>query len=230
MSAVPVELTPGELLLVGESGFHPVGHVIGTSVFHARQQLWAPTLLAELESLSVTLSAAREAAVARMRAEAKQLGASGVVGVHLSLEERDLGSDVHELLATGTAIAGGTPAGEPFTSNLTGEDFWMLLQAGCSPVALVMGACVFHLGHRTYGPQTAELVDYTTALSDARARAQGRMHAEAAALPASGVVGVRLSEQRRTFGSRTAEFLAVGTAVRRSHEAALPRPVPTVPL
>jgi len=41
--------------------------------------------------------------------------------------------------------------GKPFTSDLSGQDFWTLLQTGYFPQGLVMGTCVYHIAHRGIG-------------------------------------------------------------------------------
>ena len=38
--------------------------------------------------------------------------------------------------------------GGPFTSDLSGQDFWSLLHAGYRPIEMVMGRCVYHVTHR----------------------------------------------------------------------------------
>ena len=48
----------------------------------------------------------------------------------------------------------------------------------------------------------------------ARELAMTRMQAEADALGADGIVGVRLQVEFKEFGSDVAEFLAIGTAVK----------------
>ena len=42
--------------------------------------------------------------------------------------------------------------GKPFTSDLSGQDFWTLMQTGHVPQGLVMGTCVFHIAHRKLDP------------------------------------------------------------------------------
>ena len=56
-------------------------------------------------------------------------------------------------LAIGTAVrhegsqgAYRTPDGKPFTSDLSGQDFWTILNAGYRPLGFVMGNCVFYVG------------------------------------------------------------------------------------
>jgi hypothetical protein len=64
------------------------------------------------------------------------------------------GKNLADFIAIGNAVRQGqggfwrTPAGTPFTSDLSGQDFLTLLQTGHTLVALVMGNCVYHVAHR----------------------------------------------------------------------------------
>ena len=64
--------------------------------------------------------------------------------------------------------------GKPFTSDLSGQDFWTLMQTGHVPQGLVMGTCVFHIAHRKLTQalgsmgQNVELPNFTQALYEAR--------------------------------------------------------------
>src|SRR5258707_10748155 len=144
---------------------------------------------------------AREVAMNRMQAEADVLGADGIVGVRLEVEFKEWGSDAAEFLAVGTAVKADdgkkwrNDAGHPFTSALSGQDFWTLLQAGYAPLGMVMGVCVYHVAHRTFANmlstvgRNAELPQFTQALYEARELAMARMQHEAEQLDAEGVVG-----------------------------------------
>ena len=62
--------------------------------------------------------------------------------------------------------------GSIFTSDLSGQDFWTLLQTGYAPLGMVMGTCVYHVAHRSLGNvlsnigQNTELPQFTQALYD----------------------------------------------------------------
>ncbi len=81
-----------------------------------------------------------------------------------------------------------------------------MLQAGYAPLGMVMGVCVYHVAHRTFGNvlsnigQNAELPQFTQALYDARELAMARMQKEAEALHAEGIVGVDLSSAQPHVG------------------------------
>jgi uncharacterized protein YbjQ (UPF0145 family) len=187
----------------------------------------------ELEQLSQAMYHARELAMTRMEAEAAALGADGIVGVRLEIEFKEFGNDLAEFIAIGTAVKGDeiharTPDGfswrnnrdQPFTSDLSGQDFWTLIQAGYAPLGMTMGTCVYHIAHQKFWQvvgnvgQNVEIPQYTEALYDARELAMSRMQAEAGALGAEGIVGVQMLSQSHRWGGHTTEFFAIGTAVR----------------
>jgi uncharacterized protein YbjQ (UPF0145 family) len=232
------DLTVNEFLLVRQAGFTPLGLVLGTSVYHCGFQFTRWNKNQELDVLSQAMYHARELAMNRMQTEALALGADGIVGVRLEVEFKEWGSDSAEFLAVGTAVKADdgkswrNDHGQPFTSDLSGQDFWTLLQAGYAPLGLVMGVCVYHVAHRTFGNVLAnigrnvELPQFTQALYDARELAMARMQHEAESLHAEGIVGVQLAQENHIWGSHTTEFFAIGTAVRPirpDHEIARPQ-------
>jgi uncharacterized protein YbjQ (UPF0145 family) len=223
------DLSVNEFLLVREAGFRPLGFVMGTSVYHVGIQTsnWGRNM--ELDVLSQAMYHARELAMTRMEAEAHAFGADGIVGVRLAVVLREWGAHVAEFVAVGTAIVGdqapptGTwrdDRGRPFTSDLSGQDFWTLLEAGYAPLGLVMGTCVYHIAHQRMGQmlrnagQNVELPQFTQGMYDARELAMGRMQAEARARGAEGIVGFNLTEHGHAWGGHATEFFAIGTAVR----------------
>jgi uncharacterized protein YbjQ (UPF0145 family) len=219
------DLSVAEFLLVKEAGFDPLGLVVGSSIFHIgfQQSNWKRSQ--EMTVLSEAMYGARELAMTRMEEEADQLGADGVVGVRLEVGRYDWGEHMAEFLAIGTAIRHRegelhrAPNGRPFTSDLSGQDFWTLLRSGHRPVGMVMGSCVYHVAHRgmlqslRQAGQNVELPNFTQALYDARELAMERMQAEAESVQAEGIVGVQLHEGNHGWGSHVIEFFAVGTAI-----------------
>ena len=219
------DLSVNEFVLVKEVGFEPLGLVIGSSIYHIgyQQSMWRQNQ--EMQVLTQATYHARELAMSRMEEEADRLGADGVVGVRLIVNRYDWGADLAEFMAIGTAIrhSGGqshrTQDGRPFTSDLSGQDFWTLMRTGYRPVGLVMGNCVYHVAHQTIGQymrtvgQNQEMLNFTQAMYDARELAMERMQAEAQGLKAEGIVGVRIEEKSHGWGSHVIEFFAVGTAV-----------------
>jgi uncharacterized protein YbjQ (UPF0145 family) len=226
------DLSVNEFLLVREVGFKPLGLVLGSSIYHVGLQVARWGKSQELDVLSTAMYHARELAMTRMEAEAAALGADGIVGVRLDVEMKEFGADIAEFIAVGTAVkaepgAGGggvtnwrNNKGVPFTSDLSGQDFWTLIRAGYAPLGMTMGTCVYHIAHQRMGAKignvgrNVEIEQFTQALYDARELAMSRMQSEAEELKAEGIVGVQLRQHSHTWGTHTTEFFAIGTAVR----------------
>jgi len=249
------DLSVNEFLLVKQVGFDPLGLVMGSSIYHIKP-IFPPILGSgvgtELTALTQALYHARELALGRLEEEAEALGADGVIGVRLELNLHAWGNHVAEFLAVGTAVRwrGDDPKahaqfrnkhGKPFSSDLSGQDFWTLIRSGYRPVGFVMGNCCYYVPSSTVNKFTgfsinAELDYYTHALYDARELAMERLQGEAESLGAEGIVGVTVHEKQHGWGGtrkriswqgETIEFFIVGTAV-----VAIPQsqavPVPTL--
>ncbi len=227
------DLSVNEFLLVKEAGFQPLGLVMGSSIYSIGAQHLAQAQPGEIGPLTQALYQSRELAMERMEAEADELGADGIVAMRLTVAVHAWGTNIIEFLAIGTAVkhegsngAYRTPDGKPFTSDLSGQDFWTILNAGYRPLGFVMGNCVFYVGPpATQNVPNGELAGPTQALYDAREVAMERMQVEAESLRAEGIVGVNVDETNHTWGPTVLEFSAVGTAVvaiRADHQ--IPRP------
>jgi uncharacterized protein YbjQ (UPF0145 family) len=219
------DLSVNEFLLVRAAGFEPLGLVVGTSIYHIGFQAGQWNKSQEMDVLTQAMYHARELAMTRMEEEAEQLGADGIVAVRLEVSRREWGNDLAEFVAIGTAVRHRdgklhrAPNGRPFTSDLSGQDFYTLLNAGYRPVSMVMGTCVYHVAHQGLGGflkrvgRNIEMPNFTQALYDARELAMERMQAEAEAAEAEGIVGVQLVEGNHGWSSHVLEYFAVGTAV-----------------
>jgi uncharacterized protein YbjQ (UPF0145 family) len=237
------DLSVNEFLLVKESGFEPVGLVLGSSIYHIgfQQAMWNQNQ--EMTVLTQAMYHARELAMTRMEEEADQLGADGIVGVRLEIGRYDWGADLAEFIAVGTAVRHRegvlhrTPSGRPFTSDLSGQDFSTLLRAGYRPAGLVMGNCVYHVARqgmlaslKQIG-RNVEMPNFTQALYEARELAMERMQNEADEAQAEGIVGARIIERSHGWGSHVIEFFAIGTAVISiSDDHEIDRPALVLPL
>lgn len=236
------DLSSNEFLLVRQAGFTPLGLVMGSSIYHLGFQMAGFNQNQEMEVFTQALYQARELAMTRMEEEADILGADGVVGVRLIVNMQSFGTSLVEFMAIGTAIrhdAGGnykTVDGRPFTSDLSGQDFWTLLQAGYRPVQLVMGTCVYHVAHQGFLKaisrigQNVEMENFTQALYDARELAMTRMQAEAEREQAVGIVGARVEENNFGWDTHIIEYFAVGTAVVEVPETDLAKNPPQLVL
>ena len=174
------DLSVNEFLLVKEAGFDPLGLVVGSSIYHIGWQKPAMNQSMELETLTQAMYHARELAMTRMEEEADSIGADGIVGVRLEVGRQEWGENLAEFIAIGTAIKARNgeshraPNGRPFTSDLSGQDFWTLIKSGYRPVSFVMGNCVYHVGYQGVKAwfsqigQNVEMPTYTQAIYDAR--------------------------------------------------------------
>ncbi|HVU65585.1 MAG TPA: heavy metal-binding domain-containing protein [Ktedonobacteraceae bacterium] len=228
------DLSVNEFLLVREAGFDPVGLVVGSSIYHIGYQ-WANwSQNQEMTVLTQAMYHARELAMTRMEEEANELKADGIVGVRLEVTRHEWGESLAEFVAIGTAIRARdgksyrNAHNMPFTSDLSGQDFWTLLRAGYRPVGMVMGNCVYHVSRQGLGQwfnrmgRNVEMTNYTQGLYDARELAMERMQTEAVGLQAEGVVGAQIVERSHGWGSHVIEFFAVGTAVISMHTEPAP--------
>lgn len=237
------DLSVNEFLLVKEAGFDPLGLVVGSSIYHIGWQKPAMNQSMELETLTQAMYHARELAMTRMEEEADSLGADGIVGVRLEVGRQEWGENLAEFIAVGTAIKARNeeshraPNGRPFTSDLSGQDFWTLIKAGYRPVSFVMGNCVYHVGYQGVKAwfsqigQNVEMPTYTQAIYDARELSLARMQAEAEQLQADGIVGATIKENSHGWGSHVIEYFAVGTSIiatRADHT--IPTPSLVLPL
>jgi uncharacterized protein YbjQ (UPF0145 family) len=237
------DLSVNEFLLVKESGFEPLGLVLGSSIYHIgyQQAMWNQSQ--EMGVLTQAMYHARELAMTRMEEEADQLGADGVVGVRLDIGRYEWGADLAEFIAVGTAVKHRegelhrAPNGRPFTSDMSGQDFATLLRAGYRPAGLVMGNCVYHVARqgmlqalRQVG-RNIEMPNFTQALYEARELAMERMQTEADELQSEGIVGARIIERSHGWGSHVIEFFAIGTAVvSTSPDHIIEKPALVLPL
>ena len=211
-----------------KAGFEPIGLCVGTCVYHVGIQYgsWSEEP-GDGCALASAMYHARELAMARMRAEATAMGADGIVGVKLTIKRLEWDDQLLEFIAIGTGVVHGeghkgfrAHDGGPFTSDLSGQDFWSLLHAGYRPVEMVMGSCVYHVAHRgmlsatdARPIRTSNWTNFTSAMYEAREIAIERMQHEAAAAKAEGVVGVEIHEGSHGWQTHVIEFFAIGTAV-----------------
>jgi len=237
------DLSVNEFVLTQQAGFEPVGMVMGTCFYHIGIQQARWSVSQELTVLSQAMYTCRELAMGRMEAEAEALGADGVIGVQLRSMNYLFAGDVLEFIAVGTAVKARdgrsyrTPAGRPFTSHLSGQDFWTLWHHGWMPRSMVLGTCVYHIAHMTFRQMLSqigmntELTLFSQAAYDAREIAMTRMQYEGQQVGADGVVGVTVQESEWAWGEHAIEFYALGTAVSRMRPDAEPvQPTLVMPL
>src|SRR5207302_4813411 len=157
----------------------------------------------ELSDRTNSLIYARFLAVSRLKQEAHALGAHGVIGIELKVNNYEWASRLIEVTAIGTAIRiPGRPANEePFTSDLSGQEFWKLYESGFWPLQLVMGISSYYVytdistrkqlqnfwGFNNVANQ--EIILYTQGFNAAYNKALARLTFQANDVKAEGVVG-----------------------------------------
>jgi uncharacterized protein YbjQ (UPF0145 family) len=205
----------------------------------------------ELTNVSNAHQHAAQLALGRLEQEAALLRAHGVIGVRLNTRDYEWGQNLLEYTAIGTAIRlENTPLpSRPFLSDLSGQEFWTLLQAGYYPDGVVTGFCSYYvsLGSQATrqlnswfggGWTNQEIVPFSQGLYTARSLAMDRLLNMSRRLNAIGVVGMHIHSNRRLIEQESNEtkymdfsvqFSAVGTAInalRKDH--VIPAPQPTL--
>jgi uncharacterized protein YbjQ (UPF0145 family) len=217
------DLSVNEFALTHSIGLRPLAQVMGSSIYHVGWQGspgswggWQPGGISqELTTLSEAWNTARQRAFARLEQEAKLLGAHAVVGVQLTIGRHDWAAGAIEYMAVGTAVRidGAPPADEPTLTDLSGQDYWQLWQAGYRPLGVVGASSVYYIvsGWQQQRVQQGmfsswanqELGDFTQGVYDVRETTLGRVTAEARHRGAAGMVGVSIahSVEAREIGS-----------------------------
>jgi uncharacterized protein YbjQ (UPF0145 family) len=245
------DLSSNEHLLTREAGYEPIGLVMGTAFY--KVSFWGyfngyRNYTGELTDLSHAHLAARELAVNRMQQEAAILGAHGVIGVRLKIGGYDWSARTIEFTAIGTAIRipNRDPDPKPFTSDLSGQEFWKLHRSGYYPRGLVFGVCSYYV-HTDWNTQrlmtggffgrgsavNQEIVPYTKGFQLARHFAVSRLTADIRKHQAEGAVGMHIDmgvedieyELNNTkYHDLMAHFVAVGTAIVQDTQSTPPPP------
>src|SRR5215472_11307713 len=223
---------------------------MGSSIYHVGWQ-YTRTYASypgemELTTVSQAHQHAAQLALSRLDQEAALLKAHGVIGVRLTTRDYEWGSDLLEFTAIGTAIRlSHTPLPQhPFLSDLSGQEFWTLLQAGYYPVGVVTGYCAYYVylssvltEHWRYNWSNREIVPFTRGIRQARRLAMSRVTEMARQQKASGVVGMHIEckrevkEEEKDRLSLWVHFSVVGTAIdTKIGNHVIPKPRPTLSL
>jgi uncharacterized protein YbjQ (UPF0145 family) len=252
------DLSVNEFYLTRELGYRALSQVMGSSIYqvgwqYTRQYSWNPYSM-ELNTLSQAHQQAALLALGRLEQEAKLLGAHGVVGVRFTRRSYEWGSSLLEYTAIGTAITlPKTPLpAQPFLSDLSGQEFWTLLQAGYYPAGVVTGYCSYYvsLGSNLTqqiqgwwaGSTNQEIAPFTRGTYAARHLAMERATAMARKQHTLGIVGMHIENDRqvieyetdnpsRRYMDLSIHFAVLGTsiiAVKKDH--VIPAPQPTLTL
>jgi uncharacterized protein YbjQ (UPF0145 family) len=193
-------LTCGEFAAIRGAGFEPVGQVFGAAVYGAGAASWSSCPgtggSAGFGPLAQAMDQARHTAIGRMMTECGQLGGHGVVGVRLDREPFPLGG--LQFTAIGTAVrAPGAAyrAREPFTCDLSGQDFAKLIMAGWVPVGLALGISIrsrhddrVTARQARWGTGNAEVAGWTELVTRSRHEARRQLDSDVKRLGGEGAV------------------------------------------
>jgi len=208
-----------------DAGFKPIKFVfgnvaysigIGGGIMGALKSLQR----GEVHQYSEIFNTTRHLALTRIAQEAAAAGANAVVGINTSILPFQM---MQEMLMIGTASHHPALPAEfstnPVTSDLTSEEMWNVISMGYMPLRLVLGVSVYSLG--MVGGITSvlksfvrgEINELTTLIYEARQNAIAKIAADAQAVGADDVVGIKTYVYQ--LGGGVIEFMAIGTAVKR---------------
>jgi len=256
------DLSTREFALTRNQGYQPLSQVMGSSIYYiGRRDTYqsntssvAVTSAGEVTTRTAAHQHATRLALGRLEEEATLLKAHGVIGVRFTERDYEWGPNMLEYTAIGTAIRlPNTPLPQhPFLSDLSGQEFWTLLQAGYYPVGIVTGYCAYYvcLGYLATSQlqnnwYNQEVVPFSKGIYQARNLAMKRVAEMARQLKASGVVGMHIKCEREVeeyeqdgYGNETPRYLslwvhfsAVGTAIgAQKAKHVIPKPQPTLSL
>jgi uncharacterized protein YbjQ (UPF0145 family) len=174
----------------------------------------------EVKEFSDIFNHTRHLALQRITNDALQYGANAVIGIETTVLPFQ---GVHEMMMLGTAchhphLPPAGPSAAPVTSDLTAEETWNMAAIGYAPLKLVLGTAVYSLGlvggfmAAIKSFSRGEVNELTSLIYDAREHAIGLIRAEAAAIGADDVVGIKT--HIHDMGNLL-EFMAIGTAVKK---------------
>lgn len=265
------DLSVREYLLCREAGLQTIGQVMGSCFYnislfglvgrtfglrqsefnHDKYISSSGSLQAqsgELRDITAAQLKARQAAVDRMLLEANAMGAHGVIGVKVKASHFNWANRMTEYTAMGTAIR--LPAyteNRVFTSDLNGQEFWQLYNAGYLPHELAFGVCSYYI---KCDPLTRQIIDptlvdfiqgrsqnnqeislFTRGFYEARNLAMDRLTSNAVATRSEGLVSmdidyhiqtVEYMSMNKTFHDPVVHFVATGTSISKMKAHAKP--------
>jgi uncharacterized protein YbjQ (UPF0145 family) len=246
------DLAVSEWSALARLGIRPVTQVMGSSVFHVG---WQPTYYSvptEVTVLSDAYNECRRLALGRLREEASACHADAVIGVRIEQGAHDWAAGAIEFIAVGTAVTLpselAAQGGAAVLSDLTGQEFTLLCQAGMRPVGIAAHTSVHYVpaSAQTQRAQSSfmaswanqELVDFSQGVYEAREKALASVSSQVRELGGDGIIGVQLGQSGRThavqrglYESKDLEvtFHVMGTVIREDPSLA-PETQPSPPL
>jgi uncharacterized protein YbjQ (UPF0145 family) len=223
-------LSTDEFGAIRSTGFEPVGQVLGAAVYNIGYTggyscpaygsgyglgplgaygggLYSSVTatsgngrLGSYAPLVRTMYQARRQAIGRMTTECQELGGHGVVGVKLTIGSFPAGGLEFKAIGTAVRAPGGVRLRQPFTSDLTGQDFAKLIMSGWVPVGLVLGISIgarhddwTTVNQTRWSAGNTEVHGYTDLVNATRHDARHQLEQDVARHGADGVVLQQMS-------------------------------------
>ena len=256
-------LSTEEFAAIRSAGFEPVGQVLGAAVYNIgfsggyncpgawsgfgsyAQAYRSVTQVSgrggygSFGPLTQAMYDARHLAINRMVTECAELGGHGIVGVSLNIGSFPAGGLEFKAIGTAVRAPGSEPLKQPFSSDLSGQDFAKLLSSGWVPAGLALGISVgarhddwLTVGQTRWGAGNAEVVGYTELVNDTRHDARQQLEKDVRRLGGEGVVVQRMDMRvherecpiQEHGKDHIVEATIVGTALVRFASVAKPPP------
>ena len=237
------DLEVSEWSAVARLGISPITQVMGSSIYHVG---WQPTYYnvpTEVRILSDAYNESRRLALGRLLEEAQMCAADAVLAVRIEENAHELAAGAVEFVAVGTAVrlppALREPGAGTVLSDLSGQQFAQLVQAGVRPVGIAAHTSVHYVpasaqtqqAQGGFGASWAnqELTDFSRGVYEAREKALASIANQVRQLGADGVIGVEVREHSRTHAVRRGfydsqdlevTFHVMGTAIREDPQLA----------
>jgi uncharacterized protein YbjQ (UPF0145 family) len=252
------DLEVNEWSALARLGVRPLTQVMGSSIFQVGWQATFYNVPTEVRVLSDAYNECRRLALNRLLEEAQLCGADAVLGVRIDEGAHDWAPGALEFIALGTAVALPETMREPdartVLSDLSGQEFVQLCQAGLRPVGIAAHTSVHYvpatgqtqMAQSSFGGllggaggswSNQELVDFSQGVYEAREKAMAFVSAQAQQLGGDGLIGVDVREHGHTHEVRRGmydtkdleiTFHMMGTVIREDPALACdpPRPAP----
>ena len=167
----------------------------------AEEQAAQDTQKRDREELTALVASRRQTEIARQASDLVAL-AQGGIPTEAKARLSELGA---------SHAAGETPL---YTSDLSPDEAALLRRHDYTPVGLVTGSCMYHVGTAYVSRSDCEVPALSHAYNEATRLAVSRLQQESVLAGAHGVVGVRYTIVRHEWGDKSIEVRIVGTALR----------------